>query len=525
MKLKKRIAVLVLPAVIVVSIFGGCGTSDKNSADKGKTLNFGCTNFSDSLDPSAMINAAWCVSRYSIGEGLFRFDEEMNAQPYISDKFKVNDENTDWKFHIRDGVKFSNGKDVTASAVVDSIKYMYEQEANSNGNSTPSVFMQYESIIADDDSGMVEIVTSKPYADLCAVLAHPYFSILDVNSDLDIANNPIGTGPYAIKKYDTGVSIAMEANGYYWNGEVPYRNVNIIFIDDSSTKAMALQSGDIDIVENIVTTSDLEKLRDSSDFQVSETIGMRCGFSYINQKRVLKDVNLRKAVLLALDDETMCNVTVGGMYTPGCSVLPSTLDYGYKNLKDATPYDIKAAKKLLDKAEIIDSDGDGYREINGEMIDLSYLTYDSRNLTDFTEAVASQLELIGIKVTINTTDADTEWNMLVAGEYDLLANNWMTVPVGDPYSYLDNWYSKSSANYCGYANAKYDKLYGQLETEMDIKARAGIIEELQQILIDDAAVLIHGYYHSNMCSSKKVEGAEIHTADYYWITTDMKPAK
>ncbi len=525
MKLRKKFAALVLASVMAAGVLSGCGAGEKDSAAGDKTLNFGCTNFSDSLDPSAMINAAWCVSRYSIGEGLFRFDEEMNAQPYLSDDVKVNDANTEWKFHIREGVKFSNGKEVTASAVVDSIKYMYEQEKNGTGSSTPSVFMRYDSIKADDASGMVEIVTSKPYADLSAVLAHPYFSILDVNSGLELASNPIGTGPYAIKKYDTGVSIAMEKNEHYWNGEVPYEKVNVIFIDDSSTKAMALQSGDVDIVENIVTSSDLDKLRNSSDFNVSETIGMRCGFSYINQKRVLGDDTLRKAVLLALDDETMCDVTVGGMYTAGASVLPSTLDYGYKNLKDATPYDTKAAKKLLDDAGIIDSDGDGYRELNGKLINLSYLTYDSRNLTDFTEAIASQLEGIGIKVTVNTTDADTEWNMLVSGEYDLLATNWMTVPVGDPYEYLDNWYSKSSANYCGYENKEYDTLYEKLEGEMDMDARADIIEELQQILIDDAAVLIHGYYHSNLSSTKAVKGAEIHTADYYWITTDMKPAE
>ncbi len=523
MKLRKRVTALILVVVAAVSLLSGCGTGGEESS--GKTLNFGCTNFSDSLDPSAMVNAAWCVSRYSIGEGLFRFDEEMNAQPYLCDKYEVDATKTLWKFHIKEGVKFSNGQDVTASAAADSIKYMYDQEAKGKGTSTPSVFMKYESISGDDETGVVEIVTSKPYADLCAVLAHPYFSILDVNADTDMAANPIGTGPYAIEKYDTGVSIDMAANKYYWNGQVPYEHVNIIFIDDSSTKAMALKSGDVDIVENIVTSSDLDSLKRSSDFQVSETIGMRCGFSYINQKGILADSSLRKAILLALDDETMCDVTVGGMYTAGYSVLPSTLDYGYENLKDATPYDVQKAKKLLDDAGIVDTNGDGYRELNGKNINLNYLTYDSRNLTDFTEAVAAQLEAIGIKVRVKTTDADTEWNMLVAGEYDLLATNWMTVPVGDPYSYLDNWHSKSTANYCGYANDNYDRLYEQLEKEMDIKNRGEMIQQLQQILIDDAAVLIHGYYHSNMCSSKAVTGAEIHTADYYWITTAIKPAK
>ena len=115
--------------------------------------------------------------------------------------------------------------------------------------------------------------------------------------------------------------------------------------------------------------------------------------------------------------------------------------------------------------------------------------------------------------------------MLVAGEYDLLNTNWMTVQDGDPYGYLDNWYGKSNADYCGYKNDEYDKIYEALSTEMNEEKRKDMIEKLQQILIDDAAVMIHGYYNSNMSSNKSVTGANISVADYYWITTAIKPAK
>ncbi|MEG0997556.1 MAG: ABC transporter substrate-binding protein [Clostridiales bacterium] len=522
MKLIKKIAAVVLGAILVGGALTGCGSEKAPSSEN---LNFGCINYSDSLDPSAMINASWCVTRFGIGECLFKFDDDMSAQNNLCDKYTVDDSKTTWTFHIREGVKFSNGKELTPCAVQASIQYMYDQEAGAQGNSTPSMYMDMESIKGDDNTGNVTIVTKKPITDLCSVLAHPYFSILDVKSGENMGENPIGTGPYAIEKYDTGVSLGMKANENYWNGEVPYKTVNIIFISDSTTKAMALENGDVDVVENITTPGDLQKLKKNEDYKIAEAVGIRCGFSYMNQKGVLGNEDLRKAILMALDDKTMCDVTVGGMYTAGYSVLPSALDYGYKNLTDATPYNVKEAKSILDKANIVDGDGDGYRELNGKNINLSYLTYDSRNLIDFTEAVVSYLDKIGIKATIKTTDADTEWNMLTSGEYDLLANNWMTVPVGDPYSYLDNWYSKSKANYCGYANNEYDTLYEELANETESDARSGIIEKLQQILINDAAVLVHGYYHSNMCSNKNIEGASIPTADYYWLTTNIKPAK
>ena len=228
---------------------------------------------------------------------------------------------------------------------------------------------------------------------------------------------------------------------------------------------------------------------------------------------------------MALDHKTMCEVTVGGLYTEGISVLPSSLAYGYDNLKNPYTYNVDNAKKLLDDAGYKDTDGDGIREMNGKKISINYITYENRRLSDFAQAIQTQLADIGIEAKINSMDADREWNKMVAGEYDLCDSNWITVGNGDPTEYLANWYGKSDANFCNYKNDKFDKLYEQLETEFDEAKRAKIIEQLQQILIDDAAVVVHGYYNSSMISDKTVTGADIHTADYYWLTTEIAPAK
>ena len=174
---------------------------------------------------------------------------------------------------------------------------------------------------------------------------------------------------------------------------------------------------------------------------------------------------------------------------------------------------------------IPDTDGDGIREMNGKNISLRYITYENRRLSDFAQAIQTQLKDLGIDVKIDSMNADKEWNLMVAGEYDLCDSNWITVGNGDPTEYLANWYGKSDANFCNYKNDKFDKLYEQLETEFDEAKRAKIIEQLQQILIDDAAVVVHGYYNSSIISDKTVTGADIHTADYYWLTTEIAPAK
>ena len=90
---------------------------------------------------------------------------------------------------------------------------------------------------------------------------------------------------------------------------------------------------------------------------------------------------------------------------------------------------------------------------------------------------------------------------------------------------MSSWYSGNSEYYGYYSNPEYDSLFEELMVTYDTGRRAEIIEALQQILIDDAATIVHGYYNSRMISNaSKVTGAEIATIDYYWITTDIKPA-
>lgn len=522
MKKMKKFLEIMLAMVMAVTMLAGCGGSSKesSSSDNGKTLKFGCFSYSESLDPANMINSAWCSSRYGIGECLFKYKDDLSVENTICDEYSTEDNKT-WVFHIRDGVKFSNGNDVTPSAIKACWDVLY---ANKTGSSNPSKFMDYESITPDDDARTLTIVLKQAKADLRKDLAYPVFVILDVSGDYDLAENPIGTGPYALTSFDSKTKATLVKNKYYWNGEVPYDNVEIDFLSEDN-KALALQNGDINLVENVTSTSDLDTLKKDDNFNVSIGQGVRTGFAYINEKGILGDDTLRQAVQMALDHKTMCEVTVGGLYTEGISVLPSSLAYGYDNLKNPYTYNVDNAKKLLDDAEYKDTDGDGIREMNGKKISINYITYENRRLSDFAQAIQTQLADIGIEAKINSMDADREWNKMVAGEYDLCDSNWITVGNGDPTEYMANWYGKSDANFCNYKNAEYDKLYEQLDTEFDEAKRAKIIEQLQQILINDAAVIVHGYYNSSMISDKTVSGANIHTADYYWLTTEIAPAK
>ena len=491
-----------------------------------RTMTFGIQNYSaGSLDTAGDTSAAWNASRYGVSECLFKFDNSMNVVNCLCDEYTVNDEHTEWVFHIRDNVKFSDGCELTAEAV----KACFERlkKDGPNGSSNPQTFLEFEAeLIADNVTGNLTVKTVTPYVDLTKNLAYPTMAILDAEHTTDYVHAPIGTGPYVATNFREEVGYTMVANEHYWDGDVPFSSIELLYMGDASAKAMALQSGQLDLAENVTNISDLRNLQADSNFTVTIANGVRTGLAHINMSegKLLSNKTLREAIQMALDDDTMCSVTVGGLYTSGCSVLPSNLDYGYENLTDPYPFDPEAAKKLLDEAGIVDTNGDGVRELDGQEVVLRYVTYDNRCLKDFAEAIQNQLSEIGIGVDLEISDSAGQWDSYQSGDFDLNGSNWTTVGTGDPTEFMTAWYSKSDADYCGYKNDEYDKLYEELQVTFDNDARREIVQKMQQILLDDAAAVVHGYYNSSMISrNATVGGAAIHTADYYWITTEIYP--
>lgn len=504
---------------------GTSGTQSSAGADGEKVLTFGCQNYGDGLvDPTNQTNAAWNLMRYGVGEALFKFNDNMEVEPWLAESYEVTDDHLTWTIKLRDDVKFSDGCEMTATKVKESLDRLKVE--GPKGSSGPEKFLEYEAeITADDAANTITIQTVTAYPNLPGNLAYPVMAIVDVADTTDWNNGVIGTGPYVIETFTDQVGYTLVANENY-REEVPYDQVELLYMSDASAKAMALRNGQVDLVENITNVSDIQELQNDENFTVDIASGVRCGFSWINFNGVLGNDALRQAVIMGIDDEAICaSNLIGGLYTPGYSVLPSNLEYGYDTLENPFAFDVEAATKLLDAAGIVDTDGNGIRELDGQDIVLDYVYYDNRLLKEFAQAHHQYLTAIGIEVNEREGSSDDQWSSLVAGDYDFNANNWTTVGNGDPTEYMANWCSTSSANYCGYVNEEYDELYAQLVTETDPDTRTEIITRLQQILIDDAAVLVDGYYNSSMIYSRNVGYAHIHTADYYWLSTEIVPAE
>ena len=527
--MKKTIA-LVLCILLLAAVMVGCGNkTDGNSTNNTaaeKVLNFGLEAFSDGLiNPMNQTNTAWNCMRYGVGECLFKFSDSMIPEPWLAESVSHNDDYTVWTITLRNGIKFSNGTDLTATKVKESFEW--NKAEGPNGTSGPQKYLSFDAQIeADDSARTVTITLPKADDNLPGKLANPIMEIVDVTGTTDFDYNIIGTGPYMVKEAKPRVGYTMVKNPYYYE-TVPYDTVNIIFLN-LEAKASALQSGQVDLVENVSIPSNIALINADANLKYDSAPGVRTGFTWMNmdEGRPLNDKVLRQAILMAIDNETISNSnTIGGMYKAGFSVLPSNLDYGYNNLNNPYKYDLDAAKKLLTDNGYT-YDGDKLMK-DGQQVTLVYYSYDGRLLNEMTESHVLYLTALGIKIDLKESTSGDCWDQMGAGNFDLCNNNWTTVGTGDPTDFMKNWWGESSVtdtNFSRYQNDEYDALFAEFMSNFDTAARKEIMQKMQQILIDDAVAIIDGYWSSSFAyNTKTVSSAHIHTADYYWLTNEIKP--
>lgn len=518
----KRFMALALAGAMCVTALAGCGGSsdtaakDDAAAVQGGELSMGVTSFADTLEPTEQY-FSWVVTRYGVGECLIRFDEKGELAPCLATDWSLSDDKLTWNFTIRDGVKFSNGDDMTPEIVKASLERTFEKSDRA------TEFFKYTDMSVDGQT--LSITTAEPVASLPGSLADPLFLIVDTNVDDSTfaMQGPICTGPYAVESFNPTEDCVVVRNEYYWDGEAPLDKVTLKCIDDQTTRSMALQTGEIQVAYNL-KTENLADFEGDDSITVQKLDSLRSTYAFLNQNGALADLTLRQAVIRALDKETYCKELLEGGATAGKAPVPPTLDYGFDELKDENAYDPEGAKKLLKDAGYKDRDGDGYVESpSGDKIDLQFVIYTSREeLNVYAQAAQASLKKVGIRCTLDTVSYETLLDMRDSGQYDMLIWNVLVANTGDPEKYLrENWYSTSKSNTMGYSNKQVDELLDKLSMEFDEDTRRDLIIQIQQLIMDDATAIFFGYETTYLFSDSNVTGLTMYPMDYYWLTKDV----
>ena len=525
-----KILTLVLAVMMLLSACGGSSASETaEAADSGskpaesaqtapaapaaepaasgpKHLNAAIYWTAATIDPAVDYDG-WTSCRAGITETLTWVDENLELKPLLADSWSQPDPST-WVMHIRDGVTFHNGKAVDAEAVKACLERTMEK--NTRAVTTAKI----ESIEADGQN--LTIHTSEPFGAFLSCMSEPLYSIIDVTDPADPATNPVGTGPFKAVSFKAEEVIELEAYKDYWNGASPLDTVTLHVISDDSTRALALQSGQIDMGQRIAA-ADIDTLKNDSDYDVYETSGTRIQILVLNHKnQFLSDVNVRKALACCINYDALVAIT-GGLYAVAGAPFPASAPYGYNEL-DRQHYDADAAKAALAEAGFADSDGNGYVEKNGKELALT-LMYDDKSMATALESIQSMAKAVGIKITLQPVDTMPELN---EDSFEIGLKNWQSLSTGDPQWMLDNMYKTGgTSNSAQYSNAEIDALCDQLTGAFEFADRQKIVIDAEKIILADCVNVYMFAKNNFVMTSAKVSGVSVFPIDYYFLTNTV----
>lgn len=478
-------------------------------------LQVGFKDYFQEVKQQPGIGNCWYVVEYGMGETLVKLNKNMELEPWLATAWKQIDPLT-WEIQLREKVKFSNGKEVTAEAV----KASLEQTLKANSRATE--LWDANSIEAKDNT--IIIKTNKPNPALIANLVDPCGVIADVEAAQRMGDAfkeaPVLTGPFKIVKFVKDTEVTVERNEQYWGKKANLSKVVFKFIPDENTRIMALQSGKIDLAFGLPEGS-LGVFTKDSNYSILNKPTPRVHMLVFNlRKPIFQDSNVRKAVNLAIDRESLANDVMKWMAVAAVGPFPLILPFGGTDLK-AYNYNPEEAKKMLEQAGWV-LGSDNLRKKGNQALEFTITTYPSRpELPLLAEAIQAQLKEIGVRVKIQVVENIKP--VMESGKFDACMYSMNTAATGDPQYFLETFFkSQAAAKVGNYNSPKVDQLVADLKTAFQVEKRQEIAKEAQQAILDDGAFAFLVYPNGIYVAKSSVKNLTLHPLDFYFLDSDLK---
>lgn len=539
--MKKKLSVL-LAASLVCAMMAGCGgkseeapqtiddmetaaetTEDAASADGEGTeeaaladaqeMVYVLNNEPDGIDPNVTNNSFATPFLSNCFEGLVTYDTNGEVVPGNAESWESNDDMTVYTFHLREGLKWSDGTALTANDYVYSALRVLTPETTSQYVNMISDYVvngqeYYEGSASAEDVGVkalddrtLEFTLKAPcpyFVDMVSMWV--YFPVqqatIEANGDkwTTTPEAYVCNGPFKITEMNMGESMVLEKNENYWDAEnVTLSKLTFRYILDTSTALTAYESGEVDGVRTI-PSSDLARLKAENAGVVSTP---NYGTVYYNINCSVEPYNnplVRKALNLAIDRESLINnvaqvdgepaysFLAPGYVVDGKDILEGRSDFGL-----SANADVEGAKAAL--AEAGYPDGEGFPTLK-----LSF--YSDDNVKKIAEAVAEMWEKnLGITVEVSSADWAVFYDAVQNGDYEVAAMGWSADYV-NPMSFLPLLYTGDVTNNAFYSNPDYDAIVDQIKVEKDPVKFGELVKQADEVISAEYPVL-GLYYKSN----------------------------
>ena len=439
------------------------GAESGAGAQDGGSVVVGFQTEPDHFDPYKTETADTRSLLFNIFEGLVKPDTEGNLVPAVAqDLPEISPDGLTYTFKIRNGIKFHNGKAVTA----EDVKYSLETAKAAKISTAANI----KSVEAADPS-TVKLTLEQRDNDFLANL-----TIAIVPKDYaDQDAHPIGTGPFKFESFTQQQSVVLVKNPDYWQKGLPHLD-KVTFKLESDTNALLLdlKSGSVDVAS--VANAAAQQLTSGFTIEQSNSNAVQ-QLDLNNSFKPFSNVKVRQAVSYAVDpDEIIQTATFGKGVRVGTPVIPGFKKYYDESLAKAYPKDLAKAKQLLAEA--------GYP--NGFSFAIS-VPSNYQVHVDTAQVIVNQLKQIGVTATIKQVDWATWISKVYTGrEYEATIIS-VDGAVLTPASFLSRYVSTAKNNFFNYKDPEFDKLYEQAANENDDAKRAELFKQAQRLISKDAA--------------------------------------
>ena len=504
----RKILALVLTLAFVLTACGQAGGG-------GGTVRIGWAGSPDTLNPGMAI----LVEAYTVFELVYDSMYDLNLDGSftlsLAESVSVSDDGLTYTYKIRDGIKWHDGKPLTAEDIAwtynlykDTPEYPYM-----NGYYTP----YFDTIEAKNNEVILKLTEAIPNIESQLVFLYVLPKhIWENENKIEFENTiMIGSGPFKMTEYAQNEFVRLAANKEHFS--TPPKIDEVIFqtFENQDALVQAIKSGQVDMITEMPNTA-VETLKkepnialvtgsplapDMTDIIFNQIDPENCPTAeggLCTGHPALRDRNVRLALAHATDKQQLIDVILLGLGKPGLTLIPDGLGVWYNNSLKDYEFDIAKANQILDDAGYKDADGDKVRDMPDGSRPLTFrLNWPSDSIVAprTAELLNQMWTQVGVKLELQAVDPDAlTAQCCPAFDFDIMIWGWSSDP--DPSALLyvyTNEAIPTGSSETGYSSQAYDDLYAKQQTELNFEARKGIVWQMQKIVHDDVVYIIPFY--------------------------------
>ena len=341
----------------------------------------------------------------------------------------------------------------------------------------------------------------------------------------DFAQKPVGSGPFMVQEWAAQDHLTLTRNPEYsWapefathDGPALLDEVIFRFLPEPATRLAALETGEAQVIED-PPAQDASALIGSESYNVRtfSAPGMPAHLMINTQKSPTDDLRVRQAIIYAINQDQIVQLGFNGLSTAAHSVLSPTTPSYNEAAAELYEYDPQKAMDLLEEAGWVDSDGDGVRDKDGEMLTLVYPAspvYEA----PYMELVTAYLEDVGFNVELTTMDDAAIFEFAVTGDHNLVGMGWTSADPGVLSFVYHSDNIDGGSGFTRFVDEQLDSDLTNATTELDDEKRAELYADAQQIIMENALAVPLHLYDRVMLMSTAVQGWRYDSEGYPWL--------